>query len=113
MSEDITVRVFNEFYNLDLVVNAMEYDTVYAYFSNYTSSDNVAAVFTETLFRISNVTEQSPLDLLQTFQQNPDSMNIALTMAYYLNTISSNKTVLYGVNNLLAPNEAVQRNIVQ
>lgn len=113
MSEDITVRVFNEFYNLDLVVNAVEYDTVYAYFSNYTSTPDVARVLTETLFRISNITEQNVLELLQTFQQNPDSMNISLTMAYYLNTISPNKTVLYGVNNLLAPNEQVQRNIVQ
>ena len=113
MTQDITVAVFNQFYNLDLVVDASEYDAVYAYFSNYTSNEKAARSFSETLFRISNITEQNVMDLLQTFQQNPDSMQMALIMAYYLNTVSPNKTVLYGVNNLLAPNEQVQRNVVQ
>lgn len=113
MSEDLTVRVFNQFYNLDLQVNASEYDAVFAYFSNYTSNEKVARAFSETLFRISNITGTNVLDLLQSFETNADTMQMALTMAYYLNTIDPNKSVLYGVNNVLAPNESTQRNIIQ
>lgn len=113
MSEDLTVRVFNQFYNVDLQVNASEYDTVFAYFSNYTSNEKVSRAFSETLFRISNITETNVLDLLQSFETNTDTMQMALTMAYYLNTIDPNKSVLYGVNNVLTPNESAQRNIIQ
>lgn len=116
MSEDITVRVFNQFYNADLVVDASQYDAVYAYFAGLTSNQRVAKTYTEILFIIANITGENTLDLLQTFQTNRDSMNalnMALSMAYYLNTLSPNKTVLYGVNNPIIPNETVQRNIVQ
>lgn len=116
MSEDITVRVFNQFYDVDLVVDASQYDIVYAYFSNLTSNQRIARTYAEILFIVANITQENVLDLLQTFQNNDDSMNamnIALSMAYYLNTLSPNKTVLYGVNNQLIPNETVQRNIVQ
>lgn len=115
MSEDITVRVFNQFYNLDLVVDASQYDTVYAYFAGLTTNQRVAKTYTEILFIVANVTQENVLDLLQTFQNQDgmNAMNMALSMAYYLNTLSPNKTVLYGVNNPLVPNETVQRNIVQ
>lgn len=110
-----TVRIFDEFYNLDLVVNADQYDVVRAFFTGYTSSPAVAQAFTQTLFRIANETQTNVLDLLQTFQQQgvqPDRLKVSLTMAYYLNE-TSNKTVLFGVNSVIAPNQNIQRNIVQ
>jgi hypothetical protein len=108
---DPTVRVFDGFYNTDLIVNGNEYEVVNSFFRNYTTNQAVAKSFTETLFRISDITKVNVLELLDSFQAE-DSMKIALTMAYYLNTIS-NKTVMYGVGSILAPVTSVQRNVVQ
>jgi len=111
VAQDQSVRIFNEFYNLKLVVSANEYEIVQSFFRGYTDSLAVADNFTETLFRISNQTGIEVLTLLDTFQAE-DSMKVALTMAYYLNSFSD-KTVLYGVSNPLTPNIQTQRNIIQ
>ena len=108
---DTTVRIFDQFYNLDLVVNANQYEIVYSFFKGYTSNIATAKSFTQTLFRIANETQINVLDLLQTFEKS-DKLKVSLTMAYYLNSVS-NQTVLFGVNNVVAPNETVQRNIIQ
>ena len=109
MSLDYTVRIFDQFYNLDLVVNASEYEIVNSYFKNYSSEEQVSKSFTDTLFRISNLTQIPVLELLQTFQSG-DNPSISRTMAYYLNSVS-NKNVLYGVSNVITPNQAVLRNV--
>lgn len=111
MSIDNTVRIFNNFYNINLSVPANEYDIVYSFFSEHTSNIEVAKTFTEVLFRISSETEINVLDLLSQFD-SMDKMKITLTVAYYLNTLSETKTVLYGINNIISPNEKVQRNII-
>jgi hypothetical protein len=111
MAIDPTVRIFNEYYNLDLRVSANEYDIVQSFFTGYTSDRGVAGNFTETLFRISNETGIDVLTLLDSFQST-DSMKITLTLAYYLNSFSD-KTVMFGVNSIITPNQAVERNIVQ
>lgn len=108
---DTTVRIFDEFYNLDLAVDANQYEIVYSFFKGYTSNIATARSFTQTLFRIANETQINVLDLLQTFEKS-DRLKVSLTMAYYLNSVS-NQTVLFGVNNVIVPNETVQRNIVQ
>ena len=68
MSTDTTVKVFDQFYNLDLVVNADQYEIVYSFFKNYTVNISTAKSFTQTLFRIANETQINVLDLLKTFQ---------------------------------------------
>lgn len=107
---DLTVKIFDQFYNLDLVVGANEYELVLSFFRGVTSDETVARTFTETLFRISNVTQVPVLDLLQSFDSN-EKLKVNLTIAYYLNSIS-NKTVLYGVNQVRAPNPTVARNVL-
>lgn len=111
MAQDTTVRIFDAFYDLDLQVDASQYDIVWSFFKEYTSNDIVAKSYTQTLFRVASETNLNVLDLLQSFEGS-DSMKVTLTMAYYLNSVS-NKTVMFGVNNLIRPNNAVQRNIVQ
>jgi hypothetical protein len=111
MATDTTVRIFDQFYDLDLVVGANQYEVVYSFFKNYTTSIATAKSFTQTLFRIANQTQVNVLDLLQTFEGG-DRLKVTLTMAYYLNSVS-NQTVLFGVNNVIVPNNSVQRNIIQ
>ena len=111
MAVDTTVKIFDQFYNLDLVVNADQYEIVYSFFKGYTSSIATAQSFTTTLFLIANQTQSNVLELLQKFEGS-DKLKVSLTMAYYLNSVS-NKTVMFGVNNVLVPNNTVQRNILQ
>lgn len=110
MGTDYTVRVFDEFYKLDLRVNAEEYEVVRSYFENYIGNNKTAKQFTEILFRISQLTKIPIMDLLQSFQVG-DSPGISRTLAYYLNSVS-NKTVLYGVENLASPNQFALRNVI-
>jgi hypothetical protein len=111
MAVDTTVKIFDQFYNLNLVVNSDQYEIVYSFFKGYTSSIVTAQSFTTTLFLIANQTQSNVLELLQTFEGS-DKLKVSLTMAYYLNSVS-NKTVMFGVNNVLVPNNTVQRNILQ
>lgn len=110
MEQDYTVKIFDQFYDLDLVVNASEYDIVLSYFESFIGSTEKAKTFSSILFRVSNITQIPVLDLLNTFQQG-EAPNISRTMAYYLNSVS-NKVVLYGVNNKVTPNNFVTRNII-
>lgn len=113
MATDLTVKIFDNFYNLDLVVNASEYEVVLAYFDGTMSDKVVAKNFTEALFRISNITQISVLDLLESFQTGQATkMQVMLTMAYYMNSLN-NKTLMYGVTNVVSPNQSVSRNIIQ
>lgn len=113
MAADSTVSTFDQFYDFKLNVGADQYEVVYSFFKAYTNSTNTAQSFTSTLFAIADKTDINVLDLLETFKTaSGDSIKVSLTMAYYLNSIND-KTVMYGVNNLLAPNNLVQRNIVQ
>lgn len=111
MAQDYTVKIFDQFYNLNLVVDASEYEIVLSFFDGYSKDKSVSKSFTETLFRVSNLTQIPVLDLLQSFQ-SADAMKINLTMAYYLNSVS-NKTTLFGVSTVSSPNNVVSRNIVQ
>lgn len=108
---DQTIQIFNDFYNVKLSVSGNEYEIVYSFFNGYTTNTTVAKSYTETLFRISNETGIDVLTLLESFQAG-DSMKITLTMAYYLNSLSD-KTVLYGISNIIPANQVVQRNIIQ
>lgn len=106
-----TTEVFDDFYNLNLLISSDQYDIVYSYFQSNTDNAAAAKSFTQTLFLISNETQINVLDLLETFKGG-DKLKISLTMAYYLNS-TTNKTVLFGINQVPTPNNLIQRNIVQ
>ena len=108
---DATVKIFDQFYNFDLVVSADQYELVYSYFYSINKSNNISRNFTTILFRIAMVTGQNVLDLLEYIKgQNKLETNSLLT--YYINSIKS-KTTLYGISVVPQPNQNVQRNILQ
>jgi len=107
---DNTVRVFDQFYNFDLLVDANQYDLVYSYFFKTTNSKNIAQNFTTIFFRISNITGENVLDLLG-YLQGQSSVKANQVLIYYLNSLKS-KTTLYGVGNIPQPSQQIQRNIV-
>lgn len=108
---DRTLQVFNQFYDRKLEVNADQYEVVLSYFRGLTTNDRTAKAYSENLFRISNTLGIDVLTLLETFQTT-DKMKVTLTMAYYLNSLGD-RTVMYGVNNVLQANQLAARNILQ
>jgi hypothetical protein len=107
---DDTVRIFDDFYTFNLVVNGSEYDLVYSYFKSINDNTTIAQNFSVYLFRISQVTKVPVLDLLQNLR-GLNKLDINKVMTYYLNSFKS-KCSLYGVAQIPLANQAVARNIV-
>lgn len=107
---DQTVRVFDQFYNFDLVVNSNQYEIVYSYFYDINKSETIARNFTTILFRIANTIGEDVLKLLE-YLTGSSKLEVNGILIYYLNSLKS-KTTLYGINASPAPNQTVQRNVV-
>jgi hypothetical protein len=108
---DRTQTYFKNFDDAELVVNQATYEVVLSFFRGLTTSDKTAKAYAENLFKIAQSTEEDVLTLLQEFEGS-DSLKVTLMMAYYLNSFSD-KTVMYGITDVVAPNNVVARNIVQ
>ena len=107
---DNTVKLTDQFYNFQVVVEANRYEIVYSSFLESTKSKSVAQNFTTLLFRISALTDNDVLTLLDEFR-GKSSTEANYMLAFYLNSIKS-KTSLYGINATPTPNEFVQRNVI-
>jgi len=107
---DSSVKLFDSFYNFEMNVSANQYDIVYSYFYETTKSKNIAQNFTTIIFRLSSITGENVMTMLE-YLQGKSKLEANVTLAYYLNSIKS-KTTLYGVSIVPKPNEMVQRNIV-
>lgn len=110
-SVDKTVRIFDNFYTTQLVVNGADYDVVYSYFKGVTENTRIAGNYTSLLFRIAQEGGYNVMSLLDVLKGTENNLQLNQVMAYYLNTFKS-KTSLYGVGIIPKPNEAVQRNVV-
>jgi hypothetical protein len=108
---DSTVRIFDDFYTFDLVVNGNEYDIVHGYFVLVCDTKQIAANFTAHLFRISQQTQVPVLDLLNYIKGLNNKLEMNTVITYYLNSFKS-KTSLYGIGKVPQPNQPVARNIV-
>jgi hypothetical protein len=108
---DQTIRIFDNFYSQNLVVNAAEFDTVYGYFSNVCETKQIANNFTSQLFRISQASGQPVLELLQLLQGTHNKLEMNSLMCYYMNAFKS-LTCLYGTGITPTPNQSVARNVV-
>ena len=110
-SIDQTVRVFDTFYDYQVDIPANEYDIVYSFFLKVTDNKDIAGNFTTSLFRVAEQTRQNALTLLETMK-GLDGLDLTVSMAYYLNNIRSNATLL-GVSSTLQPNFYAARAIIQ
>jgi hypothetical protein len=109
-SLDTSVKLFDSFYNYDMVVDATTYEIVRSYFKSVNNSEDISKNFATMIFRIASITGNDPLTLLS-FIQGKTKLEANAIMIYYLNNIKS-KTAMYGISVLPQPNENIQRNIV-
>jgi hypothetical protein len=107
---DITVRVFDDFYNFAIEVDANTWDIVNSYMLSVFRTADAAENFSTTLFRIADETEVPVLDILAQIQ-GMDTIQLTATLAYYLNGLRSPATLL-GVNEPVTPNAYVARNVL-
>lgn len=106
---DGTVKIFDEFYVYSANVPQLEYDAIYSYFLSVFGTAEAAGNFTVSVFRISESSGIPAMTLLQEFQAQGQP-ELTLTLAYYLNSVRSNSTLL-GVNAATTPNFYVARNV--
>ena len=106
---DPTVRVFDEFYKRELVIDANIYDNVLSFFSSIFADQLAAKNFTLSVFSIS---EDSgiPVETLLNELSNQNQVQITATLAYYLNNLRSNTTLL-GIKTTATPNQFAARNV--
>ena len=110
-SIDQTVRIFDSFYRYEANVPAEQYDLVNSYFVSVMTTKEAANNFTNSLFRVADQTGVPIMDLLQSIQ-GQSGMQLNVSMAYYLNNLRSNAT-LVGVGTPAAQNFYVARCVVQ
>jgi len=110
-SLDNTIRIYDTFYSVNLIVGADQFDIVYGYFTSICDTKNIAANFTAFLFRIAQETDIDVLELLAQIQGADNKLQMNKIISYYLNSFKS-KTSLYGVAAYPQPNLPVARNIV-
>ncbi len=108
---DQTVQIFDQFYNYSANVPAMEYDIVLSYFRSVFTTTLAAENFTIALFRVAEESNTSALTLLQSME-GQNSVQLTISMAYYLNSIRSPATLL-GVLTPTTPNFYTARNVRQ
>ena len=106
-----TIRIFDSFYSVDLIIGTNEYDIVHGYFTNVCETKEIADNFTVVLFRIANETGINVLTLLDELKGSDNKLQVNKKIAYYLNGLKS-KTSLYGVSVIPLPNVPVARNVV-
>lgn len=107
---DQTVRIFDRFYRYEVVVPVNEYDAVNSFFISVYKDKEAARNFTTSLFYISQQTNVPALTLLDQIQDQ-NSVQLTLTMTYFLNGVRSPSTLL-GINSTITPNLFTARNIL-
>ena len=108
---DQTVRVFDNFYRYEANVPAEQYDIVNSYFRSVMTTREAADNFTVSLFRVADQTQIPIMELLQSIQ-GQTGMELNVSMAYYLNNLRSNATLL-GIGTPATQNFYVARCVVQ
>ena len=107
---DLSVRIFDSFYDYDVNITAEEYDVVHTYFLSVMTTRQAAGNFTVSLFRVAQDTGINPLTLLKEFQ-GLNGVSLSASLAYYLNSIRSRATLL-GVGTAVTPNFYQARNVL-
>lgn len=107
---DLSARIFNNFYGVNVAVSDEEYSVVNSFFRSIFENERSADNMTVTFFYISQATGIPVLELLNQVS-NQNAIEVTATMAFYLNGLRSPATLL-GVNSTVTPNYYTARNVL-
>ena len=107
---DRTVKIFDNFYNFEITVDANLYDNVLSFFKSVFSNESAAKSFTTTAFQMS---EESGIPVVTIIEEmkGQNAIQLTATFAYFLNNLRSNSTLL-GVSSTVTPNVYAARNVL-
>lgn len=108
---DLTVKIFDRFYDFQGSIPAQEYDSVHSYLRSVFKTEAQAGNFTSTFFRIVQASDIPAMDLLNQIK-GQSAIQVTLTFAFYLNTFQS-PTTMIGLKQPVVPNYYVAHNIKQ
>lgn len=111
-AQEQTIKIFDSFYNQNLVIPTPQWDPVKSYFDGVCDTKEIAANFTAIFFRMAQENGIDAMVLLQELKgKAQNKVDLSQVMAYYFNSFKS-KTSLYGLSVIPTPNQAVARNVV-
>ena len=110
-SIDRTIKIFDNFYNVNITIPTNQYEVVRSYFIGICEDVRVAENFTAFLFRIAQESGIDAIQLLENIKGANNKLELNQTMAYYMNSFKS-KVSLYGVAVVPRPVFPVARNVV-
>ena len=105
-----TTKIFDSFYNAEVVVETNQYDYVYSVFKRIMGEEQIAKEFAAQIFIMEQETGISAMKYVESIK-GQDAQTLTMSMAYYLNQTRSN-SVLLGVGNVVTPNYYAARNVV-
>lgn len=111
-TQEQTIKIFDSFYNQNLVIPTPQWDPVKSYFDGVCDTKEIAANFTAVFFRMAQENGIDAMVLLEELKGKArNKLDLNQVMAYYFNSFKS-KTSLYGLSVIPTPNQAVARNVV-
>ncbi len=94
-------------------VSSEEIETVNTFFKEITNNDAISQAYTALAFKMAGQLQIPVMSILEMFKTVSGTLGINETIAFWLNQLSSTRTVLVGVSDPLKTPLPVQRNIIQ
>lgn len=115
MTTPLPTDTFNvsKLYNIPSNVSAEIVDSIRGYFLGITNSRQIAENYTSLVFKIASQLQKPVSEIVDLFKKQNNELVMTNTIAYYLNQLSSTRTVLFGTSDPLPPNPRVVRNVIQ
>lgn len=111
VSNDVNTENVNTNYSQYPVdINGNEYDYVLGFFTKSMKDPIAAENFTQQIYQVARQADVSPLEIVKTIE-GQSGLELDASLAYYLNGIRSNATLL-GVQNIVRPNLYAGRGVL-
>ena len=104
------IQPIEDFGENPIEVNGGEYDYILGFFTKSMKDPIAAQNFTLQIYQVARQADISPLDIIQTME-GQTGLELNASLAYYLNGIRSNATLL-GVQNIIPPNFYAGRSVL-
>ena len=109
-TDNKNVQVVDEFLQTSFAVDGAEYDYVISFFLKAMKDPTAASNFTDSIYQVSRAAD-IPVQEIVKSMEGQSGLEMNASLAYYLNGIRSNATLL-GVTNVVKPNFYAGRGVL-
>jgi len=104
------LNVVTDFNTKAADVNGNEWDYILGFFNSAFKDPIAAEKFTQEIYQVGSQSGVNPLDIIKTME-GQTGIELNMSLAYYLNGIRSNTTLL-GIHNIIKPNYYAGRSVL-